>query len=187
MTGVVLRRARAGDAEAIARIHVETWRATYAGLLPDRYLVGMSAQGQSFTWQKAIARCGRNEAILVAQDEQGSGGDGGPIVGFGNAGPARSNLAPYKAEVYTLYVALDWQGRGIGRQLLGGLFRGLVEAGLGDAYLWVLSSNPSRFFYEAMGGERAAERQEAFAGALLDETAYGWPNLEAWLGTRESS
>ena len=37
MTGVVLRRARAGDAEAIARIHVETWRATYAGLLPDRH------------------------------------------------------------------------------------------------------------------------------------------------------
>ena len=70
-------------------------------------------------------------------------------------------------------------------QLLGGLFRGLVEAGLEDAYLWVLSSNPSRFFYEAMGGERAAERQEAFAGTLLDETAYGWPDLTAWLGTRE--
>ena len=171
MTGVVLRRARAGDAEAIARIHVETWRATYAGLLPDRYLVGMSAQGQGFAWRKAIARRGRNEAILVARarDEQAAPG---PIVGFGNAGPARSNLAPYKAEVYTLYVALDWQGRGIGKQLLGGLFRGLVEAGLEDAYLWVLSSNPSRFFYEAMGGERAAERQEAFAGTLLDETAY---------------
>ena len=47
MTGVAIRRAQAGDAEAIARIHVETWRATYAGLLPDRYLVGMSAQGQT--------------------------------------------------------------------------------------------------------------------------------------------
>ena len=176
MTGVAIRRARPDDAEAIARIHVETWRATYAGLLPDRYLVGMSQQGQSFVWQRAIARRGRNEAILVARAD-----GGGPIVGFGNAGPARSNLAPYKAEVYTLYVALDWQGRGIGRQLLGGLFRSLVEGGLEDAYLWVLSSNPSRFFYEAMGGERAAERQEPFAGTLLDETAYGWPDLKAWL------
>ncbi len=80
-------------------------------------------------------------------------------------------------------MAGDWQGRGLGRRLLGGMFRAMAGDGLPDAYLWVLASNPSRFFYEAMGGERAAKRQEAFAGTLLDETAYAWPDLEAWLAT----
>ena len=32
----VIRPARAADAAAIGRIHVETWRDTYAGMLPDR-------------------------------------------------------------------------------------------------------------------------------------------------------
>ena len=63
------------------------------------------------------------------------------------------------------------------------MFREMVLGGLPDAFLWVLSSNPSRFFYEAVGGDRAATRQEAFAGTLLDETAYAWPDLEGWLAT----
>ena len=63
------------------------------------------------------------------------------------------------------------------------MFRELVRTGLSDAYLWVLTGNPTRFFYEAMGGERAAMRQEAFAGTLLDETAYAWPDLKAWLAS----
>ena len=32
---ITLRPARPGDAAAIAKVHVETWRATYAGIVPD--------------------------------------------------------------------------------------------------------------------------------------------------------
>ena len=179
MTEVKIRRARPEDAAAIARVHVETWRAAYAGLVPDAYLVGMSVQGQSFVWQRSIARRGRFETILVAELA-----GGGPLIGFGNAGMARRGPLPYGAEVYTLYVAGDWQGRGVGRRLLGGLFEALVRNRFDDAFLWVLASNPSRFFYEAMGGRRAGERREAFAGTLLDEAAYAWPDLRTWLTER---
>ena len=176
MTGITLRPARPGDAAGIARVHVETWRATYAGLVPDSYLIGMSESGQTFFWQKLIARRGSRGAILVAEP-----GPGGPLVGFGNCGASRDTSLGLRGEVYTLYVALDWQGRGIGRQLLKGLFECLVQAGINEAFLWVLADNPSRFFYEAVGGVRAAERQEPFAGTLLDEAAYAWPDLRAWL------
>jgi hypothetical protein len=47
--------------------------------------------------------------------------------------------------------------------------------------IWVLSANPARFFYEAVGGSAVAERREAFAGTLLDETGYAWPDLDSWL------
>ena len=52
-----------------------------------------------------------------------------------------------------------------------------------DAALWVLSGNPSRYFYEAMGGKPIAERKEAFAGTMLDETAYAWLDLRGWQET----
>jgi hypothetical protein len=32
-----------------------------------------------------------------------------------------------------------------------------------------------------MGGKRQAERQEPFSGMVLEETAYGWSDLSAWL------
>ena len=49
----VLRPARPGDAAAIARVHVDTWRSTYAGLLPDRYLVTMSMTRRAAHWGAA--------------------------------------------------------------------------------------------------------------------------------------
>ena len=179
MSGVTVREARAEDAAGIAHVHVETWRAAYAGLVPDAYLVGMSEQGQALVWQRLLSSRGR-ESVLVAE---AATANGPRLVGFGSFGRARRGTLPYKGEIYTLYVAGDWQGRGIGRRLLGGMFRAMVRDGLPDAFLWVLSSNPSRFFYEAMGGDRAAIRQEAFAGTLLDETAYAWPDLAGWLAS----
>jgi hypothetical protein len=78
------------------------------------------------------------------------------------------------------------EGRTLGRRLLGGLFESLVRRGVPDALLWVLANNPSRFFYEAMGGSRVAVRRESFAGEVLDETAYLWPDLQFWLEAASS-
>ena len=45
----------------------------------------------------------------------------------------------------------------------------------------MLSGNPTRFFYERMGGQAVAEREERFAGIWLPEVAYAWPDLMSWL------
>lgn len=182
MTGeITIRPATRADARAIARVHVETWRSTYAGMLPDRVMVRMSVEAKAATWREMIARRGPREAILVAA------APGAGVVGFASCGPAAAVLprpgsgagraGPYRGEVYTLYVLPDWQERGIGRRLLCACFRALREAGFDSAFLWVLAANPSRFFYEAMGGIRTGERDEALWGTVLHETAYGWPDL----------
>ena len=69
---------------------------------------------------------------------------------------------------------------------MAALFESLLAQGHGAAALWVLSGNPSRYFYEAMGGQAAAARKEAFAGVLLDETAYAWPDLKGWLAGQKT-
>ena len=169
---VVLRRAKPADAAAIARVHVETWRASYAGLVPDAYLLGMTEAGQTNSWWRTLRQGGG--ANLVAETR------GGQVVGFGSCGRPRLGKLSFQGEVYALYVAIDWQGQGLGRRLLGDLFSALRAAKVSDAYLWVLAGNPARFFYETMGGTRIAERQESFAGTLLDEIAYGWSDLSQW-------
>ena len=163
-----IRAAIRDDAEAIGRIHVETWQDSYAGLLPDDSLVRMSADIEGGRWARSL---GRGERVLVAEL------DAGPVVGFGSCGRARTRALPYSGEVFTLYVLPGHQGQGIGRALLGGLFGGLAAAGYRSAIIWVLESNPSRYFYEAMGGRHVADRQERVWGCLVGEAAYGWSSL----------
>jgi GNAT superfamily N-acetyltransferase len=165
----LLRSARPGDAAGIARVHVEAWRTTYAGSLPGAFLRGLSVPEHTARWTRMLRPGG--DTVLVIED-----GEAG-IVGFGSAGPARQAEMPvgdWQGEIYTLYLLTDWQGRGLGRALIHGLFDRLVDAGMERIALWVVAANPTRFFYEAMGGRAVARRCEPFAGIMLDEIAYGW-------------
>lgn len=180
MTGLAaqIRPALPGDAAAVAQVHVETWRTTYAGVVPDDYLLGLREANQRRSWRQQIAARAWPGSVLVAE---APGAGKRSIVGFGSCGALRGGALQYEAEIYTLYVSSDWQGEGIGRGLLTGLFQSALSAGLRSAMLWVLSRNPSRYFYEAMGGEQVGERKERFAGSWLEESAYGWANLRQWL------
>ena len=174
-TDTMIRQAHLADASAIADVHVETWRNTYAGILPDSYLVDMSPKNHASLWTRLLRREPASELILVADDAAAG------IVGFVSAGHARKaglpRRSPYDAEIYTLYVTPDHQGTGLGRALLNATFAGLVRRDHRAAVVWVLEANPARFFYEAMGGRIVAERTERFAGATLSEQAYGWDKL----------
>ena len=175
--GLAIRPAVAADAGAIGRVYVETWGTTYAGMLADRVLVGMSEVRQSARWAQWFARPGKDFA-LVAQDRRAG------VVGFASSGPVRMRTplaGGGTGEVFTLYVLPDFQGRGIGRRLLGGAFQGLVDRRYGAALVWVLAANPARFFYESLGGRRVAEQQERLWGTELPEYAYHWPDLSAAL------
>ena len=81
---VVIRRAKPEDAAAIARVHVESWRSTYAGLLPERLLLKLSnAQHESRWWRHVLGRFRRSHFVYVAEDPR----DG--VVGFISGGAAR--------------------------------------------------------------------------------------------------
>lgn len=168
---VSIRPGRPADAAAIARVYVESWRSAYAGLLPDSMLVRMSTSAQTRDWASQLGRRRVAEGIFVA--DLASHG----VIGFGSCGPARPTPLPHAGEIFTLYVAPEHQEHGVGRALLLRLADGLMDRGMGSALVWVLSRNPSRFFYEAMGGRCVAEKRERLWNATLGQTAYGWDDL----------
>ncbi len=43
--------------------------------------------------------------------------------------------------------------------------------------VWVLAENPSRRFYEVLGGKQLCEQEITIGGVTLVEVAYGWKNL----------
>lgn len=168
--GLRIERARPEDAGQLARVYVDTWRAAYAGLVPDRVLVGMSVSVHKVRFAGWIGQQTDRQFILVARAPDSV------VVGLCSAGRARGK-SETDGEVFLLYVDQDWQNRGIGRALLNAALRGLRQGGYSRAMLWVLAGNPSRFFYEAAGGMRAAERKERLWGTDLPEICYLWPDL----------
>lgn len=174
-TTISVRQAGPDDIDAIARIEVETWRATYAGMLPDRVLVGMSEKRQRGAWSGLVRY--RPGDVIVAEDASFG------VVGFGNCGSQRDGSLPFAGEIFTLYVMPDAQNRGIGKQLIGALFERLVHNGKQSALIWVIRANPSRFFYEHLGGRFVLTRRIRVGGELVEAIAYGWPDLAAFVGT----
>jgi GNAT superfamily N-acetyltransferase len=130
----VIRRATTSDAAAIARVQAETWRAAYAGILPDSVLDAMSVSAGASRWEGHIANDG--VAVWVAGD----------VDAFASAGPSRDEDRHGTTELYALYVHPRAQRRGLGAALLGAA----IEHGA--TTLWVLADNAAgRAFYEACG------------------------------------
>ncbi|MBF0307399.1 MAG: GNAT family N-acetyltransferase [Alphaproteobacteria bacterium] len=167
------RRARKTDAAAIATIEVETWRAAYAGMLANATLVGMSAERKAHQWAGALRH--RQTGVWVWED------DGLGLQGFGHCGRQRLRALPFEGEVTMLYVLPDAQGRGIGRRLLLTMFADLLRRGMPSALVWVLAANPSRFFYQRLGGRLALRRPITVDGNPVEVLGYAWADLAATL------
>src|SRR5438094_7921005 len=177
MDQITIRSARLEDARGIARLDVETWRATYAGLLSASYLVGLSERRRELGWRNVILPEPRDVRVAVGED--------GTLLGFGSCGPSHSDRR-FAGEVFTLYVDPDWQNQGIGRRLLFALFRRLVAVGRSSVIIWVLRDNPSRFFYERLGGRLVRHKTLGFAGSAIEAVAYGWSDLPGLLAAASS-
>jgi ribosomal protein S18 acetylase RimI-like enzyme len=168
---VLVLPAGPADAEALARVHVASWRETYRGLLPDAYLARMSEAEFTRRFRRALTQPGPNDVTLAAAAPDG-------LVGYAQGGPSRAGVAD-EAEIATLYVLRRAQGLRIGRRLLTAAARALAAQGAKSLVISVLRDNlPARGFYEHLGGTAEAPTLERGpGGALLHEVAYRWPDI----------
>lgn len=181
---ITVEPAREADVQDVARVYVETWRTAYAGILSDVALTGMSERRSAEEWGWVIRQRRDVQPVIVAREAA-------RVLGMVSVGLSRrrdrptggkfeaSTLVSPVGEVFTLYVAPEAQERGIGRRLLAAGFDALTQRNCARAILWVLRDNPSRFFYERMGGQAIAERIETLWGRAIPERAYGWMDCAA--------
>ncbi len=183
---ICVRRARPGDAAAIGAVHVATWRNVYAGVLPEEYLAGLSPVRHAAGYERAIADRRNGHAMFVAVASgadaplgRPDGDGGGAVVGFVSGGRGRrpglcGEEAAGSGEVETLYLLDDYRDRGLGRRLMRAMAAHLAAVGCRSVVLWVLSDNPTRWFYQRLGGRAAARETIRFAGRQVEQTAYLW-------------
>lgn len=143
MTADVVRIPTLDDVAGIARVHVQSWRETYTGLVPDELFGDAAYERRVRFWTRVLED--PPPRVRVADHD-------GEIIGFAFAGAARGpdvtkGFEPTRPlHLYSIYVLARRHGTGIGQHLLDGV--------IGDepAQLWVARENPrARAFYERNG------------------------------------
>lgn len=175
MEQTTVRQARVSDVSAIARVHIDTWRAAYHGLVPDDYLARLSYEESEGIWGGLISEMGREDparrSLHVAEGPRG-------VVGFAMGGPRRQGDPAYAGELQGVYVLPDHQRQGLGLALTRATVERLLDAGMRSMLVWVLADNhPSRRFYEALGGKPSGGQDIEIGGATLGEVSYGWSDI----------
>lgn len=143
------------DREGRAFVHYTAWRETYAGLMPEAILAAHTMERC-----RESARRGNSSNTFVALDRA----DGDRVVGFATLSHfARDFVSvPEAGEIVALYVLREYQGLGLGRQLLEHCLAWLPRPRVA---LFVLEGNEKAIeFYEHMGfrltGHTITDKQE---------------------------
>lgn len=165
---MIIRKGIEADAGAIAKVHVDSWRSTYKGIVPDTYLERLSYEEREETWLKGI----QTHGVYVAENEQGE------VVGFSTGGKERTGkYEAYTGELYAIYVLETEQGKGLGGKLFNAIVTDLKEKKFDSMLIWALEKNPACDFYEKLGGKRIDFTQIEIDGEKLEEVAFGWDRL----------
>lgn len=157
----LVRAAGPADAEAIARIYVDSWNAACTGLLPDRVL----DERQVARWRSDLAAATHRWRIA----EQ----DGIP-VGFVGTGPSRDPVRHGLGELDTIAVDPAHWHEGIGRRLLDVAVADLAAAGFAAAILWTLrDAARTRAFYAAGGWTPSGDSRDEGLRIALTRVVVG--------------
>ena len=127
-----VRRARAVDVDAIAYVHVESWRETYRGQMSDDVLDDPDFLPRRRRMWDAILTDPQyaDRTTTVAEVD-------GQIVGIAMTGRPRADGAAWERQLYVLYLLRAQHGSGVAQDLVGAVLDRATSA-----FLWVADPNP---------------------------------------------
>jgi GNAT superfamily N-acetyltransferase len=162
-----IRDASVRDAEAIARVHIESSEDAYAPLA--RTWIAPDREQRTRAWAERLAAEASDATrfVLVAEVD-------GELVGFLSAGPSRRQDVDADLEIYVIHVLPLHRGRDVGGALWRAACPRLRGPGLRSMHVQTLAELRCCSFYEARGGKIVERRPGEFHGAAVTEVVYHW-------------
>lgn len=167
---MIIRKATLNDAPGIAKVHVDSWRTTYKGIIQDDFLKSLSYEKRTELWKKNITK--ENNYVVVAESNEGQ------IVGFADAWKRETNVVESSSDLTSIYLLEEYQGQGIGKKLFKELFVHFKQLGYRKIFVEVLEENKTRYFYEYYGAKLVKTVQIKIGETMLKELIYEWDNID---------
>lgn len=142
---IELRQGQFSDFQAIAKLHADSWKQNYRGILSDNYLDNEVDIDQLNTWYQKLYEPEENQIITVALLKKN-------IVGF--CCTILNDDLQFGSLIDNLHVSAAMQKSGIGKMLIKNAVNAIIEKALTQRmYLWVYEANSNaRSAYERLGG-----------------------------------
>lgn len=167
---MLIRPAVESDLKEVARVQIMSNKSTYKGIMPDSYLSALDVDVKHQEWINRFENSIGNESLYVIETNSRQ------IVGFYLLSERPTNDIADR-ELLSVYILSENQGQGIGRQIFRAIKDKYESDHVKSMMLWTLKDNPSRGFYERMGGELSGTRT-IVRGSELQQVAYKWPCID---------
>ena len=153
------------DVKDLGLIHSDSWRAAYAGIIPNEVLEMKIAKRQADRFLYAYKNKSEETAILLINQS---------ICGFITLGNCRDeDLDEEYGEIRGIYLSPKYYNKGFGKILLRWGLSELKCKGFTKASLWVLEENLiARKFYEKNGLKFDGTEKTINVGKELNELRY---------------
>ncbi|MCV2350448.1 GNAT family N-acetyltransferase [Paucibacter sp. Y2R2-4] len=161
---MLIRTAIPSDVEAIARVHVATWKQAYSHILPAEFLAKLPVEKRRSMWAKSVAE--DLPHVLVAELD-------GEVVGFSAIGPCRDEgSSSSDFEIWAIYLSPSHWSLGLGRELWEASRTVAANRGASSVSLWVFADNERAIrFYQKAGFtvDNGSRKTFEFGGIQLQE------------------
>ena len=168
-----IRKATAEDAWGITKVHIESWKETYEGIINQGYLDSLKIEDRLRLWESSLSQIPQQSTVFVAVNSDNE------IVGFVSLGKERTGKFLADGELYAIYILIKYQRGKLGLKLLQAGVDRLIEQSFTSMLVWVLEENNSRKFYESLQPIKAGVEVDKIAGEDHVELAYMWDDLQA--------
>jgi GNAT superfamily N-acetyltransferase len=159
------------DASAVAALHIETWRDTYRGIIPDSKLDALNQKDSESTWMRILTQGDPKWCLQSIGAFQN-----GELLGIAGAGKPREDWG-YDSELWAVNVPRRFQKRGAGKALVRDCVRHALSFGARSMYLYCAIGNENAMqFYRYFG---AVDSDHIVARDGYREQAMIWGDLEA--------
>lgn len=160
-----VRLATVEDAEGFAKVHVDTWRECYKGIVPDAYLEGLDLAQRTKGWKYILSST--DQLCSVVESDQ-------IVIGWVTCGANRDGNESNIFEIYGIYVLPQYWGSDAGISLLRAAIERLDDLNPKAITLWVLRENArAQNFYKKQGfSPDGAKKLVNIGGKELEEVRY---------------
>lgn len=157
-----IRRATQSDLQAIATIHVESWKDSYPDVLPAEFLDEQIDRDLAKHWSEFQIK--NEDLVLVAEEDS--------LVGFV---AVWCRPIPF---IDNLHVRPSHRSKKLGSALIKAAAKELINEGHKTAYLWVFESNEKAIrFYERLGGVQKEQARKAVFGYEVLSRKIEWEDI----------
>lgn len=156
-----IRLVNIGDAQALTKINVDTWRSNYIGIVSDEHLNNISYNEEAY--QRAIKN--PRNIIYVAENN-------GELIGYGCSGVDTAVDAISPSKLAMMYVKKEFQNKGIGKKIFLKIAERLYTQGNSSLSANTFAAADSNFFYSSLGGIICQKQIENIGGKDIDTVCY---------------